>query len=134
MACLRLAEHLDRPELAERAAGALAAFSARLAEQPHGAPLLLEALAFQLDGPTHIVVAGAPDDPRTKALVAAATRAFVPKRVLLLAEAPDTPAWAKALPRVGGAPAAYVCQKRTCERPETDPLVLASRLAVARPA
>jgi len=60
-------------------------------------------------------------------------RRYVAHRVLILAEAPGAPAWAKAMPRVDGAPAAYVCRNRTCDRPETDALKLAQRLAVARP-
>jgi hypothetical protein len=134
MALLQLGEMCERPEWLALVDRALAAFSTRLVEQPHAAPLLVSALGWRLDGPTHVVVAGEAGDARTVALAAAARRAFVPRRVLVLADAATREAlrerapWLAAMTPVGGVPAAYVCKDRACDRPQTSPDDLVVRL------
>ena len=83
------------------------------------------ALAFLIDGPTHVVLTGDPADPRTVALANAAWRTLAPARVLMHSRQASWLAGA-ATP---GEPAAYVCRSRVCDRPVTTPADLISRLA-----
>jgi uncharacterized protein YyaL (SSP411 family) len=92
-------------------------------------------LAFHLGGPREIVVAGAPDDARTQALLRAAWRVSVPHVVALVHDGNAkelealSPVFAGKLPvtEAGASasgktvPAAYVCRRGVCERPLTDP-------------
>jgi uncharacterized protein YyaL (SSP411 family) len=102
-------------------------------------PLLAVAFDWVLDGATHIVVAGEVGDARTQALLEVAQRRFVPRRVLLLADAATRAAvkdrlpWVAAMSPVDGAPAAYVCKGRACERPVTQPAALDEALLALAP-
>jgi len=111
-------------ELAMRTLGK---FGGSIAQAPLGAGALLNALDFAQPGSREIFIAGAPDDPATRALVEAVWRSPDPNRVLVLV----TPGIDKLLPpaegktTVDGKPAAYVCRDFTCEAPTTDPEALA---------
>jgi hypothetical protein len=135
LALATLGELRERPDWLALVDGALAASAGRLATEPHAAPAMLAALALRLDGPTHVVIAGEAADPRTQALAATARAGFSPGRIVLLADAKTRTAlatsapWLGAMTEVTGAPAAYVCRDRACQRPVTDPQALGQALA-----
>ncbi len=86
-------------------------------------PLLLAA-ADLLERAAVIVVAGDPDDPRAKALVAAALAAPDPATCVL--RTLDGADWPEASPGYGrapvnGGPAAYLCRGSTCTLPVATP-------------
>jgi uncharacterized protein YyaL (SSP411 family) len=82
-----------------------------------------------------VVIAGAPDDPDTRALVA--TAHAVPELGLTVQRAgadlpPGHPAAGKG--SVDGRAAAYVCRAGTCGLPVTEPRALRAALEPAAPA
>jgi uncharacterized protein YyaL (SSP411 family) len=126
--------HLTGSEAERARAGrALAAFGARLREQPRTVPHMLMALAGWHAPWRQVVIVGPAGDPRTEALLRAAHGAFVPFGVVLpVTPGPPQEALARMMPWIGGMtpvagePAAYVCRDFTCDRPVTDPEALAS--------
>ncbi|MBL8730137.1 MAG: thioredoxin domain-containing protein [Planctomycetes bacterium] len=103
-----------------------------IVEAPSGVPSLVLALQFHLADPREIVVVGAPDDPRTEALLAAARRLPEGRVTILHLHDGNREALTRLTPlvvgkvEVDGAPAAYVCRRGTCEAPVTDPERLAT--------
>jgi uncharacterized protein YyaL (SSP411 family) len=125
-ALLRLAGHLERDDFRAAAEGIHRCAAPMLERMPHAFPGLLRTL--DLAGrEVAVVVAGAPDDPGTRALVAVARRLHLPDRLLsLVAADPGLP-----LHRSrdhGGRPAAFVCRGRTCSAPVGDPGALEALL------
>jgi uncharacterized protein YyaL (SSP411 family) len=132
-ALLRAGLLLGDDALYTRGLAALRATVPLLRVDAAAAPGLQQVLAFHLGGPREIVVAGAPDDARTQALLRAAWRAPVPHVVALVHDgnakelAALSPVFAGKLPVAepgaagGTGPAAYVCRRGVCERPLTDP-------------
>ena len=101
-----------------------------LEKAPTAVPSLMLALQFHLGDPREVVIAGQPYDPRTKALLEAAWRAFPAPQVVALVhggtrEALErlSPIFADKTP-IDGVPAAYVCRRGVCEKPITDPAAL----------
>jgi uncharacterized protein YyaL (SSP411 family) len=92
---------------------------------------LLQALERAVSPPVEIAVVGPPDDPRTVALRREVTSRLLPSAVMLFAPpgdgSPASPLLADR-PLVGGAPAAYVCERFACRAPVTDPAALRAEL------
>jgi uncharacterized protein len=90
------------------------------------------ALQFHVGGPREIVIAGEPEDPRTRTLLGVAWTA--PHAVVASVNRGNAIALAKLSPILGdkepidGAPAAYVCERGACLAPITDPAALAAAL------
>ncbi|MCA8948841.1 MAG: thioredoxin domain-containing protein [Planctomycetes bacterium] len=129
-AFLRAGTLLGDERLYDRGVAVLRYNHGLLASSPVAAPALLLAVQFHLAEPREVVVAGEPDDPRTRALLAAAWRAFPDHHVVANVHAGNraalaaiSPLFADRLP-VDGVPAAYVCRRGACERPLTDPAAL----------
>ena len=84
---------------------------------------MLNALDFSQAGTREIFIAGASDDPATRALIEAVWKDPSPNRVIALVK----PGLEKLLPpaagkdTVDGRPAAYVCKNFTCKAPVTTP-------------
>ncbi len=85
---------------------------------------------MHVEDPREVVIAGAPEDPRTAALLEAAWRAVPDHHVVALVhdgnrEALEqlSPVFAGKVPQ-DGVPAAYVCRRGVCEAPVTDPTQL----------
>ena len=130
----RLFHLTGEPAWRERAEAVIGAFSGN-PEALAGCPTLLAA-ADLLHSAACVVVAGDPELPITKALLATALGAPDPAVCVLRAAAPDSlasghPAHGKAAPP-GGA-AAYVCRHQTCGLPITEPAELAILLASRAP-
>jgi uncharacterized protein YyaL (SSP411 family) len=134
LACLRLGELCGRADWTTRAEGCVAAFSGRLREEPHAAPLLLTAFDWLLAGPTHIVLAGAAEESNgalASSMVEQIASRFVPRRVLARAE--HIP-WAREMRAVAGMATTYVCRDRSCDRPANDVKALEASLSRLVPA
>ena len=133
---LRLAQFRDDKQMEEQGKKTISAFSATLARFPSAMPQMLVALDFSLNKPRQIVVAGKPDAPETKALLAQVHRLFLPNKILLLADGAEGQKYLgeknaaiRAMSMVDGKSAAYVCENFTCKAPVTDPAELRKLLA-----
>jgi len=132
LASLRLGELCARPEWGKLAERCVSAFSGRLREEPHAAPLLLVVFDWLLGGPTHIVLAGAESDAaRAHELESEIASHFIPRRVL--ARAQHVP-WAAEMFTVSDTVTTYVCRDRACDRPSIDVLSLNESLSRLVPA
>jgi uncharacterized protein YyaL (SSP411 family) len=125
----RLYHLTGEPSWRTRADAVLTAFSG-LGDKSSAAPTLLAAADLLEDGAT-VVVAGAPADPATQALLATARAAPDPAVCVLAAATPDAvppshPAHGKTA--LAGRPAAYLCRGGVCGLPVSDPTDLADRL------
>ena len=133
---LRLAQFRNDKQLEERARKTIDAFAPTLSHFASAMPQMLVALDYSLGKPRQIVIAGKPDDPGTKALLAEVDRHFLPNKILLLADEAEGQEYlgekneaTRAMSMVDGKPAAYVCENFTCKAPVTDPSDLAKLLA-----
>jgi uncharacterized protein YyaL (SSP411 family) len=128
---LRLSELTGRADLARSAQGALTAFGALVNRHPAAFSQLLMAVDFLAVGPREVVVAGARDDARTVALLAAVRGTFLPQRVVALADA-DAPL--ELLPLLEGKhvtaalPRAFVCRNWSCRAPVDTPEAVQAEL------
>jgi uncharacterized protein YyaL (SSP411 family) len=132
---LRLAQIRNEPKYQERAQKTIGAFSATLSRFPTAMPQMLVALDFSLSKPRQIVIAGEPGAAGTKELIAEVHRHFQPNKVLLLVDNGEGQRFLgemneaiRAMSRVDGKAAAYVCENFTCQAPVTDPRQLAELL------
>ena len=116
---------------------------------PRAAGWALAVAEALLDGPREVAVVGPRDDPATRALLRAATRATAPGAVVAFGDAPPDARAARTdadtrdrqaavavplladRPTVDGLPTAYVCRGFVCERPTTDAEALARQLRAA---
>jgi uncharacterized protein len=122
MNLLRLAEIANRGDFREAAARTLAAFAPRLAASPATLPEMLAACEFQAAGPRQIIVVG--ERSSAEALLREVHSRFIPARVVLLVDSPETrEKLAAAIPEVAsmhkldGRAGAYVCRDYTCRLP-----------------
>ena len=133
---LRLAQFRNDKQLEERARKTIDAFAPTLSHFASAMPQMLVALDYSLGKPRQIVIAGKLDDPGTKALLAEVDRHFLPNKILLLADGAGGQEYLgekneaiRAMSKVDGKPAAYVCENFTCKAPVTDPKALAELLS-----
>jgi uncharacterized protein YyaL (SSP411 family) len=109
-----------------RAERALAVVGSGLAAEPGALSEMLLALDFHLDAPKEIVIATPASRAEAEPFLARLRRRFVPNRILAVSVAGDG-ALAAAVPVAGGKPpvrgraTAYVCERRVCDLPTTDP-------------
>jgi len=127
MNLLRLARFTNRSGFRELAERTLAAFASRLAAAPAALPLMLAACEWLLGEPREIVLVGGRGDAGTLALLRALHSRFVPNRVVMLVDSPETRrALAAAIPsiefmeKIEGRASAYVCRNYTCQLPVTE--------------
>jgi hypothetical protein len=125
-ALLALARHFAHEPYLRAAEGVLRAAAPFLEASPLGFQGLLTELHSLQGGGLEIVIAGAPADPRTRALVAEAHRHPRHGAVLSLVEA--DPALPLHRDRRGEVPVAYLCQGGTCLPPLREAGALASSL------
>jgi len=125
-AFLRLHELTGKAHYRERAEDVFRMYGGAAAKNPFSFAHLLAALDFLQRGPLEIVFAGERTAPALRSLVETAHRAYMPSRVLALAD--DVPIGEGRVP-VGGAPAVYVCQNQTCDAPVTTVEALRARVA-----
>ncbi|MBI4416480.1 MAG: thioredoxin domain-containing protein [Euryarchaeota archaeon] len=85
------------------------------------------ALDFYLNHPAQVVITGAPEEERTKALRWTALNAYHPGKTVLLADGGYMPEAARAMmesPLAKDGPVAFVCKGTTCAPPTADPAQL----------
>ena len=90
MNLLRLAEMTGRPAFRDAAERTVAAFARRLAAAPVALPQMLAACEFHLGERRQIVLVGERDAADTRELARALHRRFVPNRIALLVDSPET--------------------------------------------
>jgi uncharacterized protein YyaL (SSP411 family) len=127
MNLLRLARFTNRSDFRESAERTLAAFASRLAAAPATLPQMLAACEWLLGEPREIILVGGRGDADTQALLRALYSRFVPNRVVMLVDSPETRrALAAGIPsiefmdKIEGRASAYVCRNYTCQLPVTE--------------
>jgi hypothetical protein len=127
MNLLRLAQITNRDDFRESAERALAALRSRVSNVPAAVPQLLAACEFYLGEPRQIILAGERAAADTQALAKVVHSRFLPNRILLLVDSPDTRrALAAAIPTIeamqpqNGRASAYVCRNYTCQLPVSE--------------
>ena len=105
-----------------------------VAREPQAAPALALSIDLALSSPSQVVLAGERGDLRLTALQRVAGRAFMPSTTILWADQESS--LIGRLPELQAMksvaePTAYVCQGFVCDRPTTDPQILAEQLATA---
>ncbi len=131
MNLIRLSRIFGRADYESTATRLISSFQEVLDRQPAAMPQMLGAVDALLADPLQIVIATR--NPVDDALLQAAQTAYLPRRVLLLADGKE--GWlAQQVPELGGMDlidgrsAAYVCRNFACELPITDPDALAAKL------
>jgi len=130
-ALLRLARHLDREDFRASAERALAGVGEGILQAPRAFLGMLAALDDLLREPLELVVAGPPQDSRTRELLATARRPYLPGMILSLADADSALPLHQGRSSLDGAPAAHLCRSRSCFPPITSPEALGVRLSEA---
>jgi hypothetical protein len=127
MNLLRLARFTNRSGFRESAERTLAAFASRLAAAPSALPQMLAACEWLLGEPREIILVGERGDAGALALLRTLHSRFVPNRVVMLVDSPETRrALAAAIPsiefmeKIDGRASAYVCRNYTCQLPVTE--------------
>jgi uncharacterized protein YyaL (SSP411 family) len=130
-ACVTLAGLTGSALYRDAADRALATCAPIARTSPRFAGWALSAAEALADGPVQVAVVGPLDDPRSKALVAAARASAHPGVVIAWGSghlAQGQPALLEGRPTIGGVPAAYPCRGFVCHLPVTSPEELAHAL------
>jgi len=132
---MRLHELTTDDGYRQRAERALQAFGGRIAQSPASLSEMLLALDFQLDTPKEVVIVTAGSRSEAEPLLAKLRATFLPNRVLVVAsQGADLAAQAQLVPLLEGKVArkgqvtAYVCERRVCRLPTSDPEVFLQQL------
>jgi uncharacterized protein YyaL (SSP411 family) len=127
MNLLRLAQTTARSDFRISAEHAIAAFATRLSSTPVALPYLLAACELRLSNPYQIILVGERGAEDTNSLLRVLYSRFLPNRIVLLVDSPDTrKALAAGIPaietmeKVEGRAAAYVCRNYTCQLPVSE--------------
>ncbi len=132
---LRLSQMTNNQAWREMADRSLAYFGDRMLASPHALPQFLVALDFSLSKPKQVIIAGAAEDPRTKALLEEVHARFVPNKVILLADGGEGQRtlasyvpFIEGVRMIDGRPTAYICEDYACQLPTSDRVVVAQLL------
>ncbi len=135
---LRLHEFTTDDRYRQRAERALEAFGERMAQAPAALSEMLLAADFRLDTPKQVVIVAPASRKQAEPLLAKLRASFLPNRVLSVAvEGEDLAAQSQLVPLLQdkrsrhGQATAYVCERRVCRLPTTDPEVFAQQLRKA---
>lgn len=137
---LRLHEFTTQDRYRVRAEKTLQAFGEMLKRAPTALSELLLAADYHLDTPKEIVIVAPKSRAEAEPFLAQLRTTFLPNRILtVVAEGEDLAAQAQLVPLVeskiaqGGKVTAYVCERRVCALPTTDPTVFAGQISQVRP-
>jgi uncharacterized protein YyaL (SSP411 family) len=132
---LRLAAYTGRTDWRDAAERTLRRYQEEMDNNPYSMASMLLALDFALNGPTEVVIAGAPSSPGSRQLLQQAHHIYLPNELICLLPPGEPTPFAEALTKgrspVGETPTAYVCRQTTCQPPITSPPEL--RLALMQP-
>ena len=128
LALLKLSAITDRAHYKDAAEKTLGHFSERVRRLPQAVPHLLAGLAFSLETPKRVVIAGDPAAAELRTLIRAAHAVYQPNKVVL-GNAGPVEEFARTLPANGG-PTAYVCTGTACQPPTSDPEAVRRALAL----
>jgi uncharacterized protein YyaL (SSP411 family) len=135
---LRLYEFTTREEFRVRAERALKAFEGILSSAPVGLSDMLLALDFHLDAPKEILLVMPQSRDEAQPLILPLRTAFLPNRILsVVTEGAEIDEHAAVVPllkdkrAIGGRPTAYVCERRVCELPTSDPAIFTKQISTA---
>ncbi len=119
---LRIAKHLDRPELHDKAVRTLRLYYHQMDVMPTGSGQLLCELAFLLSTPKEIAIIGNKEDAKTKAMLAAMHGMYLPNKVVALCEPTEESQLPLLVnkPQVENSATAFVCENYVCQEPTTD--------------
>jgi uncharacterized protein YyaL (SSP411 family) len=127
----RLAIHLGDDAFRAAAERTLVSMRGAVSHMPSAYASLLLASTHLDDRPPEVAILGAPDDERTRALLATVRGRYLGRPAVQLADpsgdAPSTPLL-EGKSAVEGKPTAYVCRDYACLQPTTDPDELSTLL------
>ncbi|WP_279341322.1 thioredoxin domain-containing protein [Geothrix mesophila] len=126
-ALLRLSRHLQREDFRLAAEGALRCFAAWMRRAPRAFLGMLGVFDLALREPVEVAISGNPRSSAVRAMLAEVHRRHLPGRVLSVSEDQLLPLHEERATSKEG-PFAFVCRGRTCARPVTSPVELASLL------
>jgi uncharacterized protein YyaL (SSP411 family) len=136
---LRLAQLRDKNEYREQGEKTISAFSGILGRAPTALPQMLVAFDYSLGKPRQIVIAGEKDKADTRKLLSEARAHYLPNATFLLADQGDGQKYLgekleaiRAMRKVDGKAAAYVCENFACKTPVTDPGKLRKLLSLQK--
>ena len=136
---LRLAQLREANEYRERGEKTIKAFAGILGRAPAALPQMLVALDYSLGKPRQIVIAGERDKADTKKLLSEVRDHYLPDAMLVLADQGEGQKYLgekleaiRAMKKVDGKAAAYVCENFACKAPVTDAARLRKLLLPAK--
>ncbi len=135
---LRLDELTGDPAWRARADQALSAFGSLLGTESR-TPALRGALDRALDTPLEIVIVAPGDLAEAEPLIAEVRSAYLPHRSLVVVSSAQLGKLAQLVPMLegksalNGQPTAFVCERRSCKQPTSQPTELAAQLAKVVP-
>ncbi len=139
MNLVRLHEFTTEDRYRETAAQALRAFDPILKKSPAALSEMLLALDFHLDTPKEVIIVTPESRGQAEPFLVQLRQTFLPNRILAVVSEPELSGHAKLLPliegkrAIKGKPTAYVCEKRVCELPTSDPEVFARQIGKVSP-
>ncbi len=139
MNLLRLAQYQGDDSYLTKAQQTFRQMGRQLKTSPAATPQMMSALDFYLHKPKQVVIAGRLEDPDTQAMLAAVRTAFIPNRIILLADGAKGQAFLaqkleflKDVKPIDGKATAYVCENYVCQLPTTDIEVMMQQLTGAQ--
>ena len=117
----------EAKEYRERGEKTIKAFGEILGRAPTALPQMLVAFDYSLGKPRQIVIAGEKDKADTKKLLSEVRAHYLPSATLILADQGEGQKYLgekleaiRAMKKIDGKAAAYVCENFTCKAPVTD--------------
>jgi uncharacterized protein len=133
---LRLAQLREADGYRERGEKTIKTFAGILGRAPTALPQMLVAFHYSLGKPRQIVIAGERDKTDTKKLLSEVRTHYLPNATLVLADQGAGQKYLgekleaiRAMKKIGGKAAAYVCENFTCKAPVTDASALRKLLS-----
>jgi uncharacterized protein YyaL (SSP411 family) len=136
---LRLHEFTTRDEYRQRAEKAFRAFQSVMQRSPIALSEMLLALDFYLDTAKEIIIVTPNARDEAAPLLAELRGRLVPNRMLSVVSQGGVGEQVKLVPlledkrALGGKPTAYVCERRVCELPTSDPKIFAKQIRKVEP-